>query len=101
MSDMLEKLLSVEKSAARLVAEAEAEAGRRTAQARLDAQKRHIEHLKARAAENESALAAERARIDAERASRNREDRDKLSRLSADEAAFRATVISIIDRGKE
>ena len=101
MSDMLEKLLGVEKTAAGLVAEAEKEAGRRTAQARQDAQKRHTELLKTRAAENESALAAERARIDAERGARNQEDREKLSRLPRDTAGFRAVVIALIDKGRE
>jgi hypothetical protein len=101
MSDMLEKLLGVEKTAAGLVAEAEKESGRRTAQARLEAQKRHTELLKTRAAENESALGAERARIEAERAAKNREDREKLSRLPQDQGAFRATVIAIIDKGQE
>ena|SRR5271157_4572762 len=101
MSDMLEKLLGVEKTAAGLVAEAEKEAGRRTAQARLEAQKRHTELLKTRAAENESALAAERARIDAERRARNQEDREKLSRLPRDTAAFRAAVVALIDKGRE
>lgn len=101
MSDMLEKLLGVEKTAAGLVAEAEEEAGRRTAQARRDSQKRHTELLKSRAAENETALTAERERIEAEREARNREDREKLSRLPTDPAAFRAAVISIIDKGEK
>jgi hypothetical protein len=94
---MLEKLLGVEKTAAGLVAEAEKEAGGRTAQARLDAQTRHTEMLKAKAAENASALEAERARIQVERAARNREDREKLAGLTQDEAQFRSTVIAIID----
>jgi vacuolar-type H+-ATPase subunit H len=101
MSDMLEKLLGVEKTAAGLVAEADEEAGRRTAQARLDAQKRHAELLKIKAAENQAALAAERTRIDAERESRNRAESDKLSRLPADQAAFQAAVISIMENTSE
>jgi hypothetical protein len=101
MSDMLEKLLGVEKTAAGLVAEADEEAGRRTAQARLDAQKRHAELLKVKAAENQAALAAERTRIDAERESRNIENGVVLSRLFPDEAVFRAAVLSIIDKGRE
>ncbi len=100
MSDVLEKLLGVEKTAAGLVAEAEKEAGRRTAQARQEAQKRHTELLKTRAAENESALAAERARIDEERRTRNREERERLSRFSQDTASFRAAVITLIDKGR-
>jgi regulator of protease activity HflC (stomatin/prohibitin superfamily) len=101
MSDMLEKLLGVEKTAASLVSEAEAEAGRRTGQARLEAQKRHSDLLKKKAGENETALAAERVRLAAERESRNREERGKLSRLPSDPAAFRTAVRSFIDKGRE
>jgi len=100
MSDMLEKLLGVEKTAAGLVAEAEEEAGRRTTQARLEAQKRHTELLKTKAAENGAALAAERARLAAEREARNSEEREKLSRSRTDEAAFRAAVLAIIEKGR-
>ena len=100
MSDMLEKILGVEKTAAGVVAEAEKEAARRTAQTRLEAQKRHAELLKTRALENESALTAERLRIDAERAETNRGDREKLSLLPQDNAAFRSAVIAIIDKGQ-
>jgi len=101
MSDMLEKLLGVEKTAAGIVADAEAEAVRRTSQARSEAQKRHTELLKKKATENETALAAERVRLDAQRESRNRDEREKLSRLPADPAAFRAVVRSFIDKGRE
>jgi hypothetical protein len=101
MSDMLEKLLGVEKTAAGLIAEAEAEAGRRTTQARLDAQKRHSELLKAKAAENQTALEAERARITAERTARNQVEKEKLARLPADQARFRTAVLSLIEKGGE
>ena len=67
MSDMLEKLLRVEKTASGLVAEAEAEAGRRTSQARIEVQKRHTELMKKKAAENEAAPRS-RARATASRA---------------------------------
>jgi hypothetical protein len=97
MSDMLEKLLGVEKKAAALVAEAEAEAGRRTAQVRMDCQKRHAELLKKQVAEGEAELAAARARIAAQRESRNRGENEKLESLRADQAAFRAAVISMMD----
>jgi hypothetical protein len=99
MSDMLEKLLGVEKTAAGLVSEAEEEAGRRTTQARLDAQKRHTELLKAKALENEAAIAAERARLDSERESRNAAEREKLSGVHPDQAAFRAAVLSLVQKG--
>jgi len=98
MSDMLEKLLGVEKTAAGLVDAAEAEAARRTAQARQDAQKRHTELLKRTAAESETGLAAERSRVEAERAARNREESEKLSRLPAAPAAFREAVIAIVGK---
>ena len=101
MSDMLEKLLAVEKTAAGLIGDAEGEAARRTAQARLDAQKRHTELLKAKAAESEAAVAAERTRIDAERGARNAAEREKLGRFHSDEKAFRAAVLSTIEKGKQ
>jgi vacuolar-type H+-ATPase subunit H len=98
---MLEKLLGVEKTAAGLIAEAEAEAGRRTTQARLDAQKRHVELLKAKAAENETSLEAERTRIEAERAARNQVEKEKLTRLPVDQARFRTAILSLIEKGGE
>jgi hypothetical protein len=101
MSDMLEKILGVEKTAAGLVAEAEAEAGHRTSQARIESQKRHTELLKKKAAENEAVLDAERLRLAAERESRNRQERERLSRLPADANAFRSAVRSFIDKGRE
>jgi hypothetical protein len=101
MSDMLERLLRVEKTASGLVAEAEAEAGRRTSQVRIEVQKRHSELMKKKAAENEALLEAERARLQAERESRNREERERLSRLAADQAAFRNAVRSFLEKGRE
>jgi hypothetical protein len=101
MSDMLEKLLAVEKTAAGLVDAAEAEAARRTAQARQDAQKRHTDLLKAKARESEAAVAAERTRLEAEREARNAAERDRLGRFHSDEKAFRASVLSALEKGKE
>ncbi len=100
MSDMMQRLLGVEKTAANFVAEAEAEAARVTAQARLDSQKGHSEVLKKKAADNESALAAERKRLEAEREARTREERERLSKLPKDIAAFRKAALSFIERGK-
>ncbi len=99
MSDMLEKLLGVEKTAAGLVAAAETEAGQRTSDARLSAQKAHTELLKRMALENEAAVSAARERIGAERARKNKEYKDGLARRRADAAAFKGTVLSLI--GKE
>ncbi len=100
MSDMLQRLLGVEKTAAGLVSEAEGEAARITAQARLDSQKRHSELLKKKAADNEAALAAERGRLAAEREARTQEERERLSRLPRDVGAFRAAALSFIEKGK-
>ena len=101
MSDMLQKLLGVEKTAASLVTEAEAEAGRLVAQARQETQRRHSDRLKARAVENEAALVAERARLEEERRSRTQAERDRLDRLPSDDAAFRAAAMSFIEKGRE
>ena len=95
---MLEKLLAVERTAAGLVEAAEAEAARRTAQARVDAQKRHTELLKNTAAENERALAEERAKVEAERERRNREESERLSRLPTSPSTFRDALSSILEK---
>jgi hypothetical protein len=101
MSDMLQKLLGVEKTAASLVAEAEAEAAGLAAQARQEAQSRHTALLKTQAAENEASIAAERVRLDAERAKRSEAERGKLARLPTDAAGFRASTLSFIEKGRE
>jgi len=100
MSDMLQRLLGVEKTAANIVAEAEAEAAKIAAQARLDSQKRHSELLRKKAADNESALGAERQRLEAEREARTREERERLSKLPRDTGAFRKAALAFIERGK-
>jgi hypothetical protein len=100
MSDMLQRLLGVEKTAASLVAEAEVQAAGITAQARLDSQKGHSDLLKKKAADNEAALAAERARLAAEREVRTREERERLARLPKGTEAFRKATLSLIERGK-
>jgi vacuolar-type H+-ATPase subunit H len=101
MSDMLKQLLGVEKTAASIVTEAEAEAGRLAAQARQDAQRKHAELLKTQAAENEASLATQRVTLDAERATRSEAERGKLARLPSDTARFRAATLSFIEKGKE
>jgi len=100
MSDMLQRLIGVEKSAAALVTEAEGEAAKIIAQARVDSQKTHAESMKKKAAENDAAVAAERARLVAEREARTREERDRLARLPRNTAAFRASALSFIQRGQ-
>ncbi len=99
MSDMLEKLLAVEKTAASLISEAEAEARRRTSAARVDAQKRHAELLKARAAEAERAVEAARADCAAERERKNAEYRQSLSRATPDRSAFSRAVLGFFEKG--
>jgi vacuolar-type H+-ATPase subunit H len=99
MSDMLEKLLGVEKRAAALVTEAEAEAHRRVAQARGDAQKASAETLKKKTAEAEAAVAAERTRIAAEREQQNKAYREKLEGHAVDRAAFSRAVSAFVDKG--
>jgi vacuolar-type H+-ATPase subunit H len=99
MSDMLEKILGVEKDASALVAEAEAEASRRLAQARGETQKTVAELLKKKAAEGEGALEAERARVAAEREKQNKTYREKLARQSVDSAAFSRAVMAFIEKG--
>jgi len=100
MSDLLQRLLGVEKTAATLVSEAEAEAARMTAQARVESQKRHSELLKKKAGDNEAALAAERERLKGERESRTRQERDRLARLPRNTEAFRDAALSFIQKGK-
>jgi len=99
MSDMLEKLLGVEKSAAALVTEAESEAHRRVAQARGEAQKGSAETLKKKTTEGEEAVAAERLRIAAERERQNKAYREKLAQRAIDTAAFSHAVFTYIDKG--
>jgi hypothetical protein len=99
MSDTLEKLLSVEKRAAALVAEAEGEARGRTAEARSEVQRRHSEVMTSKAVEAERAIEAERERIAAEREQKNAAYRTELEQRPADSAAFARTVGQFIDKG--
>ena len=101
MSDMLQKLLGVEKTAAAIVAEAEAEAGRLATEARQETQQRHVELLKAAASRSDQALADERARLASERESRIQAERERLEKLPLDAAAFRTAALSFIPKGKE
>src|SRR5258706_3074291 len=100
MSDILDKLLSAEKKAAALVAEAEKEAHDRTARARTDMQKRHSELVTARAAEAEKAVDAERARIAAERAEKGAAYRRQLEALKPDSSPLARAAASFIQKGQ-
>jgi vacuolar-type H+-ATPase subunit H len=99
MSDMLDKILVLEKNASALIAEAEADAAHRVAQARGETQKSVSEVLKKTAREGDSAVEAERARVAAEREKLNGEYREKLARHPLDAAAFRRSVIAFIEKG--
>jgi F0F1-type ATP synthase membrane subunit b/b' len=99
MSDMLERLLGVEKSAAALVAEAEAEAARMTSQARNDAQREYAEALKVKAAEMEHAIVEAKESLAAERARATAAYRDLLATRAPDEEGFRRAALSFIDKG--
>ena len=99
MSDMLEKLLSVEKQAAALLADAEAEANRRTAHARAEIQAKHAELLKTRAVETDKIVEAEREAIAAERAKKNAEYRAGLERKTADTASFDRAATAFLEKG--
>jgi len=99
MSDMLEKLLNVEKTAASLISEAESEARRRTSAARVDAQKRHAELLKARATETEQAVEKARAEAAAEREKKNAEYRQSISRSTPDRDSFSRVVLGFFEKG--
>jgi hypothetical protein len=100
MSDMLEQLLGVEKNAAQIVADAEAEASRRTSQTRLESQRATTEFLKTKAQQSAADVDAERARLAAERTRLNAEYRQSLSRMAQDKAGFRRVVLSFMDKGR-
>jgi hypothetical protein len=99
MSDMLEKLLNVEKTAAGLVTEAEAEAARRTGKARAESQKATAALLKEKAIAVDEAIETERARIAAERERKNAEYRETLKRMPSDSAGFNRAALSFMDKG--
>ncbi len=101
MSDMLQKLLGVEKTAATIVAEAEAEAARLVSEARQETQRRHADLLKAAASRNDEAIAAERARLVSEREKRIKVERERLATLPLDSTAFREAALSFVQKGKE
>jgi vacuolar-type H+-ATPase subunit H len=99
MSDMLEKLLNVEKSAALLISEADAEARRRTSAARAEAQKKHAELLTGKARDAEQAVEAARKDCAAERERKNAEHRQSLSRAPLDREAFSRAVLAFFEKG--
>jgi len=99
MSDMLEKLLGAEKSAAAVLDDAEAEAARRKADARAEAQKKHSELLKEKTQEGDAAIAAEKARIAAEKERLIKAYKEKLAGLPRNPAAFSRAALAFVQKG--
>ncbi|HTP57426.1 MAG TPA: hypothetical protein VMM82_00825 [Spirochaetia bacterium] len=89
----------MEKNAATLIGEAEAEARRRTAAARVEAQKSHAEIMKRKAAEAEHAIEAARKDTAAERERKNTEYRQSLSVKKLDKEAFSRAVLEFFEKG--
>ncbi|HUI69700.1 MAG TPA: hypothetical protein VL354_04210 [Spirochaetia bacterium] len=98
MSDMLDKLLQTEKSAAEMVSSAEAEGNRRKAEARAEAQKRHAALLKAKAEEVERVVEAERERAVVTRRDKNEEYRAKLSARPLDRDRFSRLIAELTEK---
>ena len=96
MSDILDKLLGVEKNASILTTEAEAEANKRKTRARVEAQKEYTEQLALKTREIESRLVEEREGLKAERARKNSEYTDTLRKLPQDSEAFRRVFMAFI-----
>jgi vacuolar-type H+-ATPase subunit H len=71
MSDILEKLIGVERKATELVAEAEAEAGRRKSAARTEAGKLHAERIRDQAAALDRLVEERRTELSRERGEQN------------------------------
>ncbi len=99
MSDILEKLLGVEKDASVLVTEAEAEGNRRKAAARAEAQRLYAEALKEHAGRCEQRIAAEKQRVAAERDEKNRVYRQSIAARHLDASALRRAVTEFIEKG--
>jgi hypothetical protein len=94
MSDMLEKLLSVEKDATSLTESAVAEANHRKTRARIEGQKEYTRVLAEKAKDNEKRIERERDELSAARVEKNRMFMDELKkrRLTTEElrrAVFR------------
>jgi vacuolar-type H+-ATPase subunit H len=100
MSDMLEKLLGAEKNAAVLLEDAETEAARRKADARAEARKKHAELLKEKTREGDAAIAAEKARIAAEKVRLIGAYKEKLAGLHRDPAAFSRAALAFVKKGE-
>jgi vacuolar-type H+-ATPase subunit H len=100
MSDILEKLLGVEKSASVLITEAESEANRRKTTARLDAQKRYTQLLADKAAELDLRLEEARKRLAGERDEQIRSYSESLKKRKLDTETFHQAVITGIGKAQ-
>ncbi len=98
MSDMLDKLLQTEKSAAEMVSSAEAEANRRKSEARAEAQKRSAAVLKEKAAEAERAVTQAKEQAVRERQEKNQQYRAKLVSHPVDRDAFNRLVSELTEK---
>jgi hypothetical protein len=98
MSDVLEKLLAVEKDAAALVAQAEAEAARRRAAAQGQAEGRAAEAVKAAAVLAAGRIASAKAAIAAERDQRSRAHGQSLAVRPRDTEALKRVVEEFVDK---
>jgi vacuolar-type H+-ATPase subunit H len=100
MSDILEKLLGVEKNASVLISEADGESNRRKTTARMDAQKRYVKLLAERAAELDSKLVEARNRLSREREEKNKNFSEDLRKRKLDGDALRRVVIERIGKAQ-
>lgn len=99
MSDILEKLLGVEKSAGLLVSQAEAEAARRKAEAQAEVEKLSAGALKDQAVRADARIVAERAAIVAEREQKNSTYRESLAARAQNTEALRRLVAEFVEKG--
>jgi hypothetical protein len=96
MSDILEKMVSVEKEASALVAEAEAEAERRRSQTRHEGESVLTAALAASAREGAELASSESKTLHAERDRRVAAYRASLSARPLDRDSFRRAALSLI-----
>jgi F0F1-type ATP synthase membrane subunit b/b' len=96
MSDILDKLLGVEKNASNLTTEAEAEANKRKTRARVEAQKEYTEGLARKAREIDGRLEKTREDLKTERERKNLEYSEGLKKSPQDSGAFRRALVSFI-----
>lgn len=88
MSDILEKLIGVEKKATELVGEAEAEASRRKSAVRTEAGRTHAERVREKAQELDRAVEEKKLAFSREREEENSRYMAKLSARSLHHEEF-------------